>query len=374
MKYETIFRSNNVNGNIIHNAIATEDGRHYCPTNDFCNIMMNNGYFPYISNLSENIDFFDQDVQLWINSSKHSAFAWIGPKHLETMEGFADDIEIPNSILGIAKVELVYIVCKRWSGGFIIPNTIKNVFNDKFSLEYHGNDFLCENGGSIIVDKDNPFLHCEHGYALYTKDKKTLLDFFRCGKYNPYELIDGVETNRQYAFYGHNFIPRCLVVPVSMKSLDARCVEQMNLFPISFDCKGPIEELNIPHDASADINNYIEKVDCIGRVKQNDCSLVFKVPELDDSPAVEGCFFLTKAGAATDRLPRRAPWSKKVLVNGRDIESISPITLKCYNEHSGCHIEVKDKQIEHSGYNVYESVDIVLCKLKQCGITDVPVV
>lgn len=373
MKYNTVFRNYQVNNHVKPNARVTEDERHYYPTDDFFEILMNNGYWPYISNLSDNINFIDQDVQLWINRSKHSAFAWIGPKYLESMEDLATEIEIPEAIPGIAKVELVYIVCKRWCGGFIIPNTVKNIFIDKFSLEYDNSDLYGQHGGSIIIDKDNPFLHSE-GYALYTKDKKTLLDFCSCGEYCPYELIDGVETNRQYAFFGYKFFPKRLVVPSSMSKLDARCVEQMHLSPISVDCKGPIKELNIPLDASADINNYIEEVDCIGRIKQNDCSLVFKTPEMDESPAVEGCFFLTKAGAATDRVPRRAPWSKKILVKGCDIESISPVTLKCYNEHIGCHIEIKDKEIEHSGYNVYESVDIVLEKLKQCGITEVPII
>ena len=374
MKYNTVFRKNHVNNHVISNARVTKDERHYCPTDDFWNIMIDNGYFPYSSNLSEDIDFVDQDVQLWINSSKHRTLAWIGPKHLETMEDSANEIEIPEAIPGIAEVELVYIVCKRWSGGFRIPKTVKDIFFDKFSLEYNQDDLFSQLGGCIVVDKKNPFLHCEQGYTLYTKDKKTLLDFCRCGEYCPYELIDGVETNRQYAFFGYKFFPKRLVVPSSMSKLDARCVEQVHLSPISVDCKGPIKEINIPLDASADINNYIEEVDCIGRIKQNDCSLVFKTPEMDESPAVEGCFFLTKAGAATDKMPRRAPWSKKILVKGCDIESISPVTLKCYNEHIGCHIEIKDKQIEHSGYNVYESVDIVLEKLKQCGITEVSVI
>lgn len=88
-----------------------------------------------------------------------------------------------------------------------------------------------------------------------------------------------------------------LKVPVSMKSLNARCVEKMGVFPIDINCKGAITELNIPLDASAVINNYIEDVDCVDRDKQNDCRLVFKAPIPDESPAVEGCFFLTAAGA-----------------------------------------------------------------------------
>ena len=119
MKYETIFRANKVNGNIIQNAEVTQDGRHYCPTDDFWNILIDNGYCPYSSNLSENVDFVDEDVQLWINSSEQSALAWIGPKYLETMDDhLATDIVIPDSIPGIAKVDLVYIVCKRWVGDF----------------------------------------------------------------------------------------------------------------------------------------------------------------------------------------------------------------------------------------------------------------
>ena len=374
MKYETIFRANNVNGNIMSNVEVTKDGRHYYPNDDLWNILIENGYWPYSSNLSGNIDFVDEDVQLWINASKHRALAWIGPKYLETMDDLATDIEIPDSIPGIANVEMVYIVCKRWSGGFTIPNTVKNIFIDKFSLDYHGQDFLSENGGCIVIGKDNPYLHCENGYAIYTKDKKTLLDFTRCEELLPYKLIEGVETNRKFAFLNMKFIPRCLEVPVSMKSLNVRCVEKMGVFPISINCKGPVKELNIPRDSSANINNYIEDVDFIGRDKQNDCSLVFKSPVPDKSPAVEGCFFLTKAGAATEKIHRSAPWSRKILCKGCDIKSVSPVVLKCYDEHIGCHIELKETQIEYSGFNVYESVDIVLNKLIQCGITDVSVI
>ena len=375
MKYETIFRTNKVNGNIIQNAEVTQDGRHYYPTDDFCNILKDNGYWPYPSNLSENVDFVNEDVQLWINSSEQSALAWIGPKYLETMDDHsATDIVIPDSIPGIAKVDLVYIVCKRWGGGFNIPDTVKNIFIDKFSLDYYCEDYYSENGGSIIIGKDNPYLHCEQGYAIYTKDKKTLLDFTKCSEYSPYELIEGVETNRKFAFLNMKFIPRCLEVPVSMKSLNVRCVEKMGVFPIEINCKGAIKELNIPLDASAVINNYIEDVDCVDRDKQNDCSLVFKSPVPDKSPAVEGCFFLTKAGAATEKIHRRAPWSRKILCKGCDIKSVSPVVLKCYDEHIGCHIELKETQIEYSGFNVYESVDIVLNKLIQCGITDVSVI
>ena len=374
MKYETIFRANNVNGNIMSNVEVTKDGRHYYPNDDLWNILIENGYWPYSSNLSGNIDFVDEDVQLWINASKHRALAWIGPKHLETMDDLATDIEIPDSIPGIANVEMVYIVCKRWSGEFTIPNTVKNIFIDKFSLDYHGQDFLSENGGCIVIGKDNPYLHCENGYAIYTKDKKTLLDFTRCEELFPYKLIEGVETNRKFAFLNMKFIPKRLEVPVSMKSLNARCVEKMGAFPIDINCKGAIKELNIPLDASAVINNYIEDVDFIGRDKQNDCSLVFKSPVPDKSPAVEGCFFLTKAGAATEKIHRSAPWSRKILCKGCDIKSVSPVVLKCYDEHIGCHIELKETQIEYSGFNVYESVDIVLNKLIQCGITDVSVI
>lgn len=374
MKYETIFRANKVNGNIIQNAKVTQDGRHYYPTDDFCHILMYNGYLPYFSNCSENVNFVDEDVQLWINRSKQSALAWIGPKYLETKDDFATDIVIPDSIPGIAKVDLVYIVCKRWNGGFIIPDTVKNIFIDKFSSYYDLGDCFDENGGSIIIGKDNPYLHCEQGYAIYTKDKKTLLDFTRCGKYFPYELIEGVEINRKFAFLNDKFFPQRLVVPASMKSLDARCVEKMGVFPISINCKGPVKELNIPRNSSAKINNYIEDVDCIGRDKQNDCSLVFKSPVPDKSPAVEGCFYLTKAGAATEIIHRRAPWSRKILCKGCDIKSVSPVVLKCYDEHIGCHIELKEKQIEYNSFNVYESVDIVLNKLTQCGITDVSVI
>ena len=374
MKYNTVFRNYQVNNHVKPNAIVTEDERHYYPTDEFFEILMNNGYWPYISNLPDSIYFYGQDVQLWINRSKQSALAWIGPKYLESMEDLATEIEIPEAIPGIAKVELVYIVCKRWSGGFIIPNTVKNIFIDKFSFEYDDSDLWGQHGGSIIIDKDNPFLHSE-GYALYTKDKKTLLDFCCCDEYCPYVLIDGVETNRQYAFFGYKFFPNRLVVPSSMSKLDARCVEQMNLYPpISVDCKGPIKELNIPLDASADINNYIEDVDCVDRDKQNDCSLVFKAPVPDKSPAVEGCFFLTAAGAATNKYPRRKPWSRKIMVKGYDIESVSPITLKCYDEHIGCQVRLKDKHVECDSYYVYESADIVLNKLRQCGIADVPVV
>ena len=375
MKYETIFRTNKVNGNIIQNAEVTQDGRHYCPTDDFWNILIDNGYCPYSSNLSENVDFVDEDVQLWINSSEQSALAWIGPKYLETMDDHsATDIVIPDSIPGIAKVDLVYIVCKRWVGDFNIPDTVKNIFIDKFSLDYYCEDYYSENGGSIIIGKDNPYLHCEQGYAIYTKDKKTLLDFTKCSEYSPYELIEGVETNRKFAFFNKKFFPQRLVVPASMKSLDAHCVEKMGVFPISINCKGPVKELNIPRDSSANINNYIEDVDFIGRDKQNDCSLVFKSPVPDKSPAVEGCFFLTKAGAATEKIHRSAPWSRKILCKGCDIKSVSPVVLKCYDEHIGCHIELKETQIEYSGFNVYESVDIVLNKLIQCGITDVSVI
>ena len=336
---------------------------------------MENGYWPYSSNLSGNIDFVDEDVQLWINSSEQSALAWIGPKYLETMDDHsATDIVIPDSIPGIAKVDLVYIVCKRWGGGFNIPDTVKNIFIDKFSLDYYCEDYYSENGGSIIIGKDNPYLHCEQGYAIYTKDKKTLLDFTKCSEYSPYELIEGVETNRKFAFFNKKFFPQRLVVPASMKSLDAHCVEKMGVFPISINCKGPVKELNIPRDSSANINNYIEDVDFIGRDKQNDCSLVFKSPVPDKSPAVEGCFFLTKAGAATEKIHRSAPWSRKILCKGCDIKSVSPVVLKCYDEHIGCHIELKETQIEYSGFNVYESVDIVLNKLIQCGITDVSVI
>ena len=356
------------------NVEVTKDGRHYYPNDDLWNILIENGYWPYSSNLSGNIDFVDEDVQLWINASKHRALAWIGPKYLETMDDLATDIEIPDSIPGIANVEMVYIVCKRWSGEFTIPNTVKNIFIDKFSLDYHGQDFLSENGGCIVIGKDNPYLHCENGYAIYTKDKKTLLDFTRCEELLPYKLIEGVETNRKFAFLNMKFIPRCLEVPVSMKSLNVRCVEKMGVFPIEINCKGAIKELNIPLDASAVINNYIEDVDCVDRDKQNDCSLVFKSPVPDKSPAVEGCFFLTKAGAATEKIHRRAPWSRKILCKGCDIKSVSPVVLKCYDEHIGCHIELKETQIEYSGFNVYESVDIVLNKLIQCGITDVSVI
>ena len=374
MEYEIIFRANNVNGNIMSNVEVTKDGRHYYPNDDLWNILIENGYWPYSSNLSGNIDFVDEDVQLWINASKHRALAWIGPKHLETMDDLATDIEIPDSIPGIANVEMVYIVCKRWSGEFTIPNTVKNIFIDKFSLDYHGQDFLSENGGCIVIGKDNPYLHCENGYAIYTKDKKTLLDFTRCEELFPYKLIEGVETNRKFAFLNMKFIPKRLEVPVSMKSLNARCVEKMGVFPIDINCKGAIKELNIPLDASAVINNYIEDVDCVDRDKQNDCSLVFKSPVPDKSPAVEGCFFLTKAGAATEKIHRSAPWSRKILCKGCDIKSVSPVVLKCYDEHIGCHIELKETQIEYSGFNVYESVDIVLNKLIQCGITDVSVI
>ena len=169
------------------------------------------------------------------------------------------------------------------------------------------------------------------------------------------------------------FIPKRLEVPVSMKSLNARCVEKMGVFPIDINCKGAITELNIPLDASAVINNYIEDVDCVDRDKQNDCRLVFKAPIPDESPAVEGCFFLTAAGAATNKYPRRKPWSRKIMVKGYDIESVSPITLKCYDEHIGCQVRLKDKHVECDSYYVYESVDIVLNKLRQCGIADVPV-
>ena len=373
MKYETIFRANNVNGNIMSNVEVTKDGRHYYPNDDLWNILIENGYWPYSSNLSGNIDFVDEDVQLWINASKHRALAWIGPKYLETMDDLATDIEIPDSIPGIANVEMVYIVCKRWSGGFTIPNTVKNIFIDKFSLDYHGQDFLSENGGCIVIGKDNPYLHCENGYAIYTKDKKTLLDFTRCEELFPYKLIEGVETNRKFAFLNMKFIPKRLKVPVSMKSLNARCVEKMGVFPIEINCKGAIKELNIPLDASAVINNYIEDVDCVDRDKQNDCRLVFKAPIPDESPAVEGCFFLTAAGAATNKYPRRKPWSRKIMVKGYDIESVSPITLKCYDEHIGCQVRLKDKHVECDSYYVYESADIVLNKLRQCGIADVPV-
>ena len=356
------------------NVEVTKDGRHYYPNDDLWNILIENGYWPYSSNLSGNIDFVDEDVQLWINASKHRALAWIGPKYLETMDDLATDIEIPDSIPGIANVEMVYIVCKRWSGEFTIPNTVKNIFIDKFSLDYHGQDFLSENGGCIVIGKDNPYLHCENGYAIYTKDKKTLLDFTRCEELFPYKLIEGVETNRKFAFLNMKFIPKRLKVPVSMKSLNARCVEKMGVFPIDINCKGAITELNIPLDASAVINNYIEDVDCVDRDKQNDCRLVFNAPIPDESPAVEGCFFLTKAGAATEKIHRSAPWSRKILCKGCDIKSVSPVVLKCYDEHIGCHIELKETQIEYSGFNVYESVDIVLNKLIQCGITDVSVI
>ena len=200
------------------------------------------------------------------------------------------------------------------------------------------------------------------------------MDFTKCSEYSPYELIEGVETNRKFAFFNKKFFPQRLVVPASMKSLDAHCVEKMGVFPISINCKGPVKELNIPRDSSANINNYIEDVDFIGRDKQNDCSLVFKSPVPDKSPAVEGCFFLTKAGAATEKIHRSAPWSRKILCKGCDIKSVSPVVLKCYDEHIGCHIELKETQIEYSGFNVYESVDIVLNKLIQCGITDVSVI
>ena len=107
---------------------------------------------------------------------------------------------------------------------------------------------------------------------------------------------------------------------------------------------------------------------------RSDCRLVFKAPIPDESPAVEGCFFLTAAGAATNKYPRRKPWSRKIMVKGYDIESVSPITLKCYDEHIGCQVRLKDKHVECDSYYVYESVDIVLNKLRQCGIADVPVV
>ena len=92
MKYETIFRANNVNGNIMSNVEVTKYGRHYYPNDDLWNILIENGYWPYSSNLSGNIDFVDEDVQLWINASKHRALAWIGPKYLETMDDLATDI------------------------------------------------------------------------------------------------------------------------------------------------------------------------------------------------------------------------------------------------------------------------------------------
>ena len=39
MEYETIFRANNVNGNIMSNVEVTKDGRHYYPNNDLWNIL-----------------------------------------------------------------------------------------------------------------------------------------------------------------------------------------------------------------------------------------------------------------------------------------------------------------------------------------------